>query len=133
VLWALSGWLIFTNVTALIFQEPRKEKSLLLKTGSLRRLTAAAGWIISTSKDMAKYYKMLAQDGVYEGRRILPKSAADRLLGEEYPVLKTSVYGYGLSKIAWQGSVLFNHTGGLKGISSAGIFLKETKVMQGLF
>ncbi len=114
----------FTNVTDL-FSKNEEGEITSSKNWVFAPPYRGCGWIISTSKDMAKYYKMLAQDGVYEGRRILPKSAADRLLGEEYPVLKTSVYGYGLSKIAWQGSVLFNHTGGLKGISSAGIFLKD--------
>lgn len=81
------------------------------------------GWIISSSRDMAKYYSMLSQEGCYDGRRVLPKGAAKRLFGNDYPSLRTGVYTYGLSKAVWQDHVLYSHTGGLKGISSAGAFL----------
>ncbi len=83
------------------------------------------GWIISSSHDMYKYYKMLSQNGVFEGRRILPESVVDRLLGNDFPTLKTSVYAYGLAKVRCRGEVLFSHAGGLKGVSSAGAFFKD--------
>ncbi|MCK9525379.1 MAG: beta-lactamase family protein [Limnochordia bacterium] len=84
------------------------------------------GWIISSSSDMARYYRMLASGGVHEGKRFLGMGAERRILGDEFPTTETGVYTYGLAKALWRGHTLFTHTGGLKGISSAGGFLKDT-------
>jgi len=86
------------------------------------------GWIISSSRDMIRYYRMLASGCMHEGQRILGEGAQRRILGDDFPTTDVSVYTYGLAKIRWRDKVLFNHTGGLKGVSSCGAFLKDTGI-----
>ncbi len=81
-------------------------------------------FIYSTSRDMSRYYSMLSQNGVVEGRRILSEDTVERIVGESTPLYTHGVYGYGLIKMPWRSEVLFSHTGGNKGVSSVGGFVR---------
>lgn len=120
----LSG---FDNVTQ-VFTKGEDGQVTASDNWSIAPPYRGCGWIISSSRDMHKYYKMLSQNGVFEGQRILPESVVDRLLGNDFPTLKTSVYAYGLGKVLCRGEVLFSHAGSLKGVASAGAFFKDRGV-----
>ena len=83
------------------------------------------GWLKSTSEDMCKYYEMLACDGVYRGRRILPEGAVTRMIGRAFPETAENFYCYGLNKRVFRDVVICEHSGGLIGISSKGGFFKD--------
>ena len=117
----------FDNVTQ-VFSKGEKDVITASDNWSIAPPYRGCGWIISTSRDMVKYYRMLAQGGVHESIRILPQPVAERILGNDFATLKTGVYTYGLTKTLQGKDVLFTHSGGLKGVSSAGAFLKDRGV-----
>ena len=84
-----------------------------------------SGRIKSTAEDMANYYEMLACDGVFRGKRILPGGCVARLCGRGFPETADITYCYGLMKRVFQDTVICEHGGSGTGISSMGGFLKD--------
>ena len=122
-----SGLKNFDNVTSL-FVSGKDDKSWASDNWHLAPPYRGCGWIASTSKDMNRYYSMLSQGGVIDGKRVLPEEVANVLLGPAFPLLRYGIYCYGLSKSVRNGKTLFTHTGGLKGVSSAGGFFAGTGI-----
>lgn len=76
----------------------------------------------STASDMTKYYKMLADYGMWEGKQIVPREAVELMIGREFPLRKEPFYCLGLTKNLIGGMAIYQHTGGLHGVSSMGGF-----------
>ena len=83
------------------------------------------GWLKSTSEDMCVYYEMMANDGVYRGKRILPEGCVSRMVGRSFPETAESVYCYGLNKRIFHDTVICEHAGSLFGVSSKGGLFKD--------
>ncbi len=77
----------------------------------------------SSASDMTKYYKMLSDRGMWEGRQVIPEEAVEEMIGALYPLSDQPYYCLGLEKSRMSGTVLCDHTGGLHGVSSRGGFL----------
>lgn len=69
---------------------------------------------------MAKYYLMIAQNGVFEGKQIIPAEAVEILIGREFPERQRPFYCFGLNKRLMADRVLCEHAGGLHGVSTNG-------------
>lgn len=81
------------------------------------------GLVKSTARDMAVYYRCLANGGMHEGRQVIPREAVLRLFGPEFPLTRRSTYCLGLYKRLWHAHTICEHSGGLHGVSSHGGFL----------
>ena len=79
----------------------------------------------STAEDMAKYYCMLANDGVFEGKQIVPPEALELMFGAEYPLRRNPFYAMGLRKHAIAGHMVCDHGGELHGVAAYGGFVKD--------
>ena len=69
--------------------------------------------IKSTAPDMARYYQMLSNRGVFEGKRIVPEEAIDLMFGPEYPLRRKPFNVMGLKKRSIAGKMVCDHGGGL--------------------
>ncbi|MBR3718445.1 MAG: serine hydrolase, partial [Firmicutes bacterium] len=76
--------------------------------------------IKSTAPDMARYYQMLSNRGVFEGKRIVPEEAIDLMFGPEYPLRRKPFNVMGLKKRSIAGKMVCDHGGGLHGVSTHG-------------
>lgn len=79
----------------------------------------------STSSDMSRYYKMLADGGMWEGRQVVPAEAVELMIGREFPLRQEPYYCMGLVKRRVAGQAVCEHTGGLHGVSSIGGFTER--------
>src|SRR5699024_10578297 len=52
----------------------------------------------STARDMAIYYRCLANWGIHEGRQVLPRAAVEEMIGPRVPARAIPCYGLGLYK-----------------------------------
>lgn len=77
----------------------------------------------STANDMTKYYQMLSQKGVFEGRQIIDPKAVEILIGREFPEIDEPFYCFGLNKRVFNDRVICEHSGGLHGVSANGGFI----------
>lgn len=78
----------------------------------------------STSSDVTRYYKMLSDKGVWEGKQVIPSEAVEILVGREFPERERPFYCFGLEKRLIDGKVVCEHTGGLHGVSTCGGFVE---------
>lgn len=78
----------------------------------------------STANDMAKYYQMISQNGVFEGEQIIDPRATDMLVGREFPETPYPFYCFGLNKRVKNDRVICEHAGGLHGVSTFGGLIK---------
>ena len=74
----------------------------------------------STARDMAVYYRCLANWGAHEGRQVLPRAAVEAMIGPRVPAREIACYGLGLYKRVKAGHVICEHSGGLHGVSTKG-------------
>ncbi len=81
--------------------------------------------IKSTSLDITKYYQMLSNRGVFEGKRIVPEEAVELMVGRAYPLKRKPFYCMGLRKSLVSGKMICEHAGGLHGVSTQGGFVEE--------
>lgn len=77
----------------------------------------------STSRDMAAYYRMIANMGMHEGKQAIPAHAVDLLVGRYHPLSHLMTMCMGLNKREFSGHVVCEHAGGLHGVSSKGALL----------
>lgn len=78
----------------------------------------------STALDITKYYKMLSDKGMYEGKQVIPAEAVELLVGSEYPLRKEPFYCQGLKKSLIDGKTVCDHGGELHGVSTHGGFVE---------
>ncbi len=74
----------------------------------------------STARDMAVYYRMIADYGRYEGGQVIPRRAIELLCGAYHPLTALNVMCCGLNKREKAGHVFCEHSGGLHGVSTKG-------------
>lgn len=74
----------------------------------------------STSRDMATYYRMIANMGMHEGKQAIPAHAVDLLVGRYHPLTPLNVMCMGLNKREFAGHTICDHSGGLHGVSTKG-------------
>lgn len=74
----------------------------------------------STSRDMAAYYRMIANMGMHEGKQAIPAQAIDLLVGRYHPLTPLNVMCMGLNKRDYEGHTICEHSGGLHGVSTKG-------------
>ena len=67
-----------------------------------------AGGLFSTADDVRRFYQMLANDGVFEGRRILSEAAVRKMASDQSGEAKSS-YGFGIGVMG--GGNVFTHGG----------------------
>ena len=79
----------------------------------------------STARDMAVYYRCLADLGRHEGRQVIPQAAAERMYGAEFPLRERPYYCLGLNKRLFRGHVICEHAGALHGVSTHGGFISD--------
>jgi CubicO group peptidase (beta-lactamase class C family) len=78
----------------------------------------AAGGLRTTARDLARFFRMLAQGGVIDSVRIVSPDAVAKMTTAHAPGLDGGSYGYGLSLSDLNGHVLVSHGGGHKGVSA---------------
>lgn len=78
----------------------------------------------STAGDMSRYYQMLSQKGVWEGKQVIPAEAVELMTGREFPLRDEPYYCLGLRKRKVHGREVCEHSGGLHGVSSFGGFME---------
>ena len=69
---------------------------------------------------MSKYYKMLSDRGVVDGKQVIPEEAVELLIGRAYPTREKPFYCLGLEKRLINDKLVCEHSGGLHGVSSMG-------------
>ena len=74
----------------------------------------------STARDMAAYYRCLSNNGMHEGKQIIPAAAVNALIGDWLPSSDIACYGLGLYKRVKCGHTICEHSGGLHGVSTKG-------------
>ena len=74
----------------------------------------------STARDITKYYQMISQKGVFEGKQIISPEAVEILVGPEFPETAYPFYCFGLNKRRKYGKIICEHAGGLHGVSTYG-------------
>ena len=74
----------------------------------------------STARDLAKYYRCLADYGMSGGVQVLPRAAVERMIGAWVPAGDQAAYGLGLYKRAKAGHIVCEHAGELHGVSARG-------------
>ncbi|MGN0995534.1 MAG: serine hydrolase domain-containing protein [Candidatus Ventricola sp.] len=80
----------------------------------------------STARDMAVYYRALANFGLHEGQQRIPRQAVELLVGRYHPLSPLSVMCMGLNKREFMGHTICEHSGGLHGVSTkGGLLLSE--------
>jgi len=81
--------------------------------------------IKTTSRDVTRYYQMLSNKGMFEGRQIIPAEAVEMLVGREFPVRRKPFDCMGLRKRLASGKVVCEHGGELHGVSTHGGFTED--------
>lgn len=74
----------------------------------------------STAKDITKYYQMLSNGGVWEGKQVIPAEAVELMIGKAFPLREKYYYCMGLQKRLLGGKMVCQHAGGLHGVSTEG-------------
>lgn len=78
----------------------------------------------STARDITRYYQMLSDHGMWEGRQVISPAAAALMYGEEFPLQQEPFYCLGLEKSRIAGKLMCEHSGGLHGVSTQGGFIE---------
>ena len=78
----------------------------------------------STAKDITKYYQMLSNGGVWEGKQVIPAKAVELMIGKDFPLREKPFYTMGLWKSKINGRMVCEHSGGLHGVSTQGGFVE---------
>lgn len=107
------------NITAL-FEEDENGDWFCDENWSVLPPFRGCACVKSTVSDMTKYYKMIADYGIWEGKQVIPKEAVDLFIGRKYPTREKPYYCMGLEKRLIGGKIVCQHSGGLHGISSYG-------------
>ena len=78
----------------------------------------------STAKDITRYYQMLSNGGVWEGKQVIPAEAVELMVGKAFPLREKYYYCMGLQKRLLGGRMVCQHAGGLHGVSTEGGFME---------
>jgi CubicO group peptidase (beta-lactamase class C family) len=90
---------------------------------------AAAGGLRSTAADLARFFRMLAADGVIDGVRVASPESVRKMTTGYADRRIESWYGYGLTVCDLHGHTLVQHGGGHKGVSALAGFAADNGVI----
>jgi CubicO group peptidase (beta-lactamase class C family) len=91
------------------------------------RVLAPAGAIASTPKDMARWLRMLANDGVHDGQRFIREATLRDLTSPHTQINETLSYGLGWAIYDWNGHAVIEHNGGSEGLSALVSFMPDRR------
>ena len=74
----------------------------------------------STARDIATYYRMLANFGMHEGVQVVPREAVELLCGRYHALPELNAMCMGINKRPFEGHIICEHSGGLHGVSTKG-------------
>lgn len=111
------------NITSLF----EREKGVLYADDAWSILPPFRGCaqVKSTARDMAVYYRCLANGGRHEGRQAIDPRAVEIMIGRGFAAREKPGYCYGLYKRAFHDHVICEHGGALHGVSSYGALIKD--------
>ena len=78
----------------------------------------------TTALDVTRYYKCLCDNGIWEGKQVIPAEAVRLMFGPQFPLEKERHYCMGLNKSLICGKMVCEHSGGLHGVSSEGALIE---------
>jgi CubicO group peptidase (beta-lactamase class C family) len=90
-------------------------------------VVAPAGAIASTPKDMARWLRMLANDGMYDGHRFIREATLRELTSPHARINETLSYGLGWAIYDWNGHAVIEHNGGSAGLSALVSFMPDRR------
>ena len=74
----------------------------------------------STARDMAVYYRMIANFGMHEGVQVIPREAVELLCGKYHALPELNAMCMGINKRPFARHIICEHSGGLHGVSTKG-------------
>jgi len=74
----------------------------------------------STARDMAIYYRMIANFGMHEGVQVIPREAIELLCGKYHALHELNAMCCGINKRPFDEHIICEHSGGLHGVSTKG-------------
>ena len=74
----------------------------------------------STARDMAVYYRMIANYGMHEGKQVIAHEAIELLCGKYHALPELNAMCCGINKRPFDSHVICEHSGGLHGVSTKG-------------
>lgn len=83
------------------------------------------GSLKSTSADMMKYLEVYRLNGVVHGKRIISEASLQKMTSPHHVTPNDIAYGYGLLVGRYAGLEIIGHGGGVKGVSSFMLIVKE--------
>lgn len=97
---------------------------------------APAGFIYSSSNDMANYIRLLLNDGKFEGKEIVPKTVLDEIFKPQihFPIFPEPInneftsYGFGWWITPKNGHKIIEHSGGIDGMTANLIMVKDMNI-----
>jgi CubicO group peptidase (beta-lactamase class C family) len=89
------------------------------------RAVAPAGAIASTTKDMARWLRMLAGGGVLDGVRFISEATLGELTSPHSKINDTLSYALGWAVYEWNGHKVVEHNGGSEGLSAIVSFMPD--------
>jgi hypothetical protein len=90
-------------------------------------VVAPAGAIASTPKDMARWLRMHASDGVFDGHRVIRETTLRELTSPHTRINETLSYGLGWALYDWNGHQVVEHNGGSDGLSALVSFMPDRR------
>ena len=113
------------NITSLFEKDYEENKLYEDDNWSVLPPFRGCACVKSTASDMTRYYKMLADYGMWEGQQVIPREAVELMVGREFPLRREPFYCLGLTKNLIGNMQVCQHTGGLHGVSSMGGFTEN--------
>ncbi|QES89226.1 serine hydrolase [Rhizosphaericola mali] len=95
---------------------------------------APLGFVFSSVNDMGNYMRMLLNDGKFEGKEIIAKSALDEIFTPQihFPVFpihnEFTSYGFGWWLTPAKGHKIIDHSGGLDGMTANLVMIKDLNI-----
>ncbi|TMQ23297.1 MAG: beta-lactamase family protein [Deltaproteobacteria bacterium] len=86
---------------------------------------APAGAIASSIKDMTNWLRMLASDGLFDGRRFVREATLHELTAPHAQINEGLSYALGWAVYRWNGHAVVEHNGGSTGLSAIVSFLPD--------
>ena len=95
-----------------------------------RAITAAApaGAINSSARDMAQWLRLMLDNGVFNGRRLVSEKGFDELIRKQINISGPVDYGLGWFLRQWNGHKVVEHGGNIDGFNSQVAFMPDQKL-----
>lgn len=90
-------------------------------------VVAPAGAIASSTKDMSRWLRMLANDGVFDGKRFVREATLRDLTSPHTRINDTLSYALGWAVYEWNGHQVIEHNGGSAGLSALVSFMPDRR------